>query len=228
MITCAIGDIHGCFDQLRKLIELVRTENEIDMWVFLGDYIDRGPGSKEVLDLLMSLQKETDVVCLKGNHEAMLIEAIEDGSDQSLWIDNGGDATLRSFGLTDTSSFPRKYLDWMKSLPVYYDDGTRFFVHAGVNRMPPHKSPVEVMLWIRDPFLASNKDWGRFIVHGHTPRNAVTLTPYRMNLDTGCVYGGKLTAALFRDDQVGPYKFHEVAGFGHSGGPSRRRNKETR
>jgi serine/threonine protein phosphatase 1 len=228
MITCAVGDIHGCIDQLRQLVELVRTENKIDRWVFLGDYIDRGPGSKEVIDLLMSLQQETDVVCLKGNHEAMLIEAVEDDSDLDLWLVNGGFATLQSFDLADAFALTAKYLDWLGSLPLYHDDGRRFFVHAGVNQTPPHKTPAEVMLWIRDPFLTSDRDWGRLIVHGHTPGMAVTTTPYRVNLDTACVYGGKLTAALFSDDQAGPYKFHEVGGLRRSADHSRRGNGETR
>jgi serine/threonine protein phosphatase 1 len=135
--TYAIGDSHGCLAQLRSLIEQCERHagKQRSRFVFLGDYIDRGPDSRGVLDLLVDLQKWSpdEIICLLGNHEAMLLAAIEDEKNEPRWLRNGGDQTLRSFRTSRAVDIPNKYQTWFRSLPMFIDDGRRFFVHAGVH-----------------------------------------------------------------------------------------------
>jgi serine/threonine protein phosphatase 1 len=154
-----------------------------------------------------------EVICLKGNHEDMLLSVIERPGDLTWWINNGGDATLISYGAKATNEIDAKHLKWFASLPVKYDDGQRLFVHAGVD---PTKSIGEqteqTMLWTRARY--SENSLGRFIVHGHTPLSSRVpeMHPYRLNLDTGAVLGGPLTAAVFDSEHDGPLAFVTDAG----------------
>lgn len=209
--TVAIGDIHGCFDQMKQLIEDVRSRYEVNKWVFLGDYIDRGPDSKKVLDFLMDRERKEIIkdyyIFLKGNHEEMM------QFNEHYWSYNGGNETLKSFEVDNWHRIPKEYIGWIEKLDYYHDDGLRFFVHAGVTQKPPQHTSRNEMLWVRGSFLTSTKDWGRLIVHGHTPTyGKPQATPYRINLDTGCVFGQKLTAAVFVDYQVQPIEFIQVDG----------------
>ena len=212
LMTYAIGDVHGCLDQLTALIDLCMKHcaGRPMRLVFLGDYIDRGPDSRGVIERLRTLQSEMpDVVCLRGNHEALLLEAFET-DDEGLWLLNGAAQTLLSYGVTEAAALPRDHVDWIAALPFYFDDGTRFFVHAGVNpAMPLDRQSEQDMLWIREPFLSSDRDYGRFIVHGHTPMKTARpdLRRNRLNLDTAAVYGGRLTAAVFSGDKAWPRAF---------------------
>lgn len=208
MLTAAIGDIHGCLNELIELVRLVQQKHEIGKWIFIGDYIDRGPDSKGVIDFIkdfhLNPKCNAGVYALRGNHEEMLLDTYKHLLDLSWWFGNGGEATVKSFGNINARHIPQEYIEWMDSRLYYHDDGKRFFVHAGVNQKPPEKTPKEDMLWIRDSFLKGNKSWGRYIVHGHTPYmdKMISKTPYRLNLDSGCVYGGHLTCAIFNDEQV--------------------------
>jgi serine/threonine protein phosphatase 1 len=213
--TYAIGDTHGCLSQLQNLIEECEKDagEGQSRFVFLGDYIDRGPDSRGVLDLLIDLQKWSpdEIICLLGNHEDMLLAAIADEANEARWLRNGGDQTLLSFRVTRAIDIPDKYQTWLRSLPKFFDDGRRFFVHAGIHPdRPLDQQDEHDLLWIREPFLSDDRDYGRvIIVHGHTPiRSGLPdQRPNRLNLDTGAVFGRPLTAAVFTDENTAPERF---------------------
>jgi serine/threonine protein phosphatase 1 len=217
-LTYAIGDIHGCLDKLRNL--LLRCEKHAagrpPTFVFVGDYIDRGAQSCGVIDCLIDLKAQHGerVVALLGNHEAMALAAIDGSGPARLWLAQGGLATLESYRVTEPRALPRAHVDWLRALPLSHDDGRRFFVHAGVNPgMPLEAQDHYDLLWIREPFLSHRGDYGRLIVHGHTPlpNGAPDLRGNRLNLDTGAVFGGPLTAAVFDDARTEPIEFLQAA-----------------
>ena len=174
-------------------------------FVFLGDYVDRGRQSRDVVELLFKTQARApdQVVCLKGNHEDMLLSAAK-GGDEALWLDNGGDTTLRSYGVERAAG--AAHLAWFDRCRSRSSDEKRFFVHAGIMPgMPLQKQSKDVMLWIREPFLSDRRDHGLFIVHGHTPTEPrePDFRRNRLNLDTGAYFGGPLTAAVFDEARSG-------------------------
>ena len=210
----AVGDIHGCFDKLKWLIGACRDHagGAEYRFVFLGDYIDRGPDSASVLRFMLSLQLELGerLIALKGNHEAWALESLTRKTPASGWLRNGGTATLESYGVSSVGELPHAHLDWLELLRLSYDDGRRFFVHAGVDPDKPLDAQDEFdLLWIREPFLTDTRDYGRLIVHGHTPLETgmPDLRGNRLNLDTAAVFGGPLTAAVFDDVQTEPVAF---------------------
>jgi serine/threonine protein phosphatase 1 len=216
-LTCAVGDIHGSLSKLRKLLS--RCEEHAGgrsvTFVFLGDYIDRGPDTAGVIGSLIDLQAKgrERVIALMGNHEAMALDVIDGNVPEEVWLSQGGAATLKSYAVARPRDLPRQHVDWLRSLRLTYDDGRRFFVHAGVDpEKPLHAQENEDLIWIREPFLSHSGDYGRLIVHGHTPLPTGTpdLRSNRLNLDTGAVYGGPLTAALFDTTQVKPIAFIQV------------------
>ena len=207
--TYAIGDIHGCHDLLLALLQGIddHAAGQPYRLVFLGDYIDRGPDSAGVLATVRRLQESSPdtVVCLMGNHEALMLEAAADPSRAQLWLRNGGDAALASFSINNVSELPSDIVDWVRQLPTSYEDEHRYYVHAGVNPARPLSDQTDHdRLWIRKPFLEAEHDFGKHIVHGHTPLR--TPSPderlYRTNLDTAAVYGGALTAGVFTPAQT--------------------------
>jgi Calcineurin-like phosphoesterase len=212
-ITFAIGDIHGCHRALLQLLALCRAhaKGQDHRFVFIGDYVDRGTDSRAVIATLREFEEHLlgKVVCLMGNHEDMMLEAIDSG-DPAWWLNNGGGNTLDSYGIDDTANLPPTDIAWIRSLKLLFDDGRRFFVHAGVDPdFPLDEQPREALLWIRGKFHRSARDYGRLIVHGHTPtRDAQPeVNGNRVNIDTACVYGGLLTAAVFTDDKASPVAF---------------------
>jgi serine/threonine protein phosphatase 1 len=218
--TYAIGDIHGCLDQLQHLVELCERDAgaERTKLVFLGDYIDRGPDSRGVIDFLIDLQKWSpdQIICLRGNHEDLLLAALEDSEAELNWLLNGGRSTLDSYRVADVLDLPVAHIDWVRSLALFHDDGERFFVHAGahparpLNQQDPHD-----LLWIREPFLSSSNDYGRLVVHGHTPiaSGVPELRANRLNIDTGAVYGRALTSAAFAAHKTAPVGFLSASPF---------------
>ena len=211
-LTFAVGDVHGCLDKLQRLFAACEAYAGArpTRYVFLGDYIDRGPQSRGVVELLIGRQaaRPGTIVCLRGNHEQMAIDA--HGSDRAvpLWLANNGASTLRNYG----GPISPEHLAWLSALPFCHDDGLRFFVHAGVDLdVPLAAQEPEVMLWMREPFLTycDEVDCGRFIVHGHTPlrTGAPDLRRRRLNLDTAAVMGGPISAAVFDDTQAQPLGF---------------------
>ncbi|MBV1698218.1 MAG: serine/threonine protein phosphatase [Hyphomicrobiales bacterium] len=212
--TYVIGDIHGSLGLLRTLIKRCRrhARGRGTTLVFLGDYIDRGPDSAGVVGFIMDLQSELRgrLIALKGNHEAMLIGVVDGEVEAESWLSQGGTQTLQSYGVTSADALPRTHLQWLRSLPTSHDDGRRFFAHAGIDPDRPLSAQRERdLIWIREPFLSDPRDHGRLIVHGHTPlkAGAPDLRGNRVNVDTGAVFGGALTAAVFDDAETNPVAF---------------------
>jgi serine/threonine protein phosphatase 1 len=213
LLTYAIGDVHGCYTQLRNLLSHCTAHREDNPYrlIFLGDYIDRGPRSRDVVELLIELQSSRPerIICLRGNHDDMAVKAAR-GRDPWVWLANGGVATLHSYGIGRPAAIPREHLDWMDSLPLSFADQWRFFAHAGIDPdLPLHAQEKESLIWIREPFLSDPRDHGLLIVHGHTPidEGVPELLPNRLNLDTGACFGGPLTAAAFDESGRGPLAF---------------------
>lgn len=219
----AIGDVHGRFDLMqiaeRRIESHIHSHNAIGLIIFLGDYVDRGPQSRDVVERLMEMTKDNpSVIALKGNHEDMMVEAAS-GYGMSLWWQNGGDATMASY----SNDIPQEHVDWMKALPTMVkDDQGRVYVHAGL--MPDisaDEQQDEWNLWIRDRFLNARADQFDVphIVHGHTPYHPSKkptepeLLSHRTNLDTAAFYTGVLTIGVFdADEPGGPIEIIQVKG----------------
>lgn len=201
----AIGDIHGCPRSLEALLDKL-TEHDDRQFVFIGDYVDRGPDSKGVVDLLLDFQKQHNCVFLRGNHEQMLMDAVEYG-DLDMWLMNGGRATLESYQSDDDEiDLSKEHLDFYKKTRLYYDTPEYFFVHAGISpaktirQCLEDEDEVKKFLWERSHLNAFETPWEKTIVFGHTPRPFPIRKNKMLGIDTGCVYDslgyGKLTAVL--------------------------------
>lgn len=210
----AFGDIHGRLDLLTQAVEqaydFARIVGDTDVQlVFLGDYVDRGPDSKGVVEKLIELSDD-GAICLRGNHEQMMIDAASGNlGNRHMWISNGGGATLAAYG-EDTETLSA-HVDWMDTLPTHYETDTHIFVHAGLNPRAPDSRIREHLLWIRESFLMSTRDWGKHVVHGHTPvwgrkkdPTQPELLPNRTNLDTGAFHTGVLSVGVFSPEQAEP------------------------
>ena len=202
MRTFAVGDIHGRFDCLSRALDEIERRATPARIIFLGDYIDRGPQSKEIVETLMRGPRRVgdEWICLKGNHECMMLETIGETSGDirnlDWWLRNGGDATLASFG----GVIPKPVLDWCEALPVSYASEHHFFVHAGVLPGVPLAEQVpREMLWIRDSFLDCTDAFEKHIVHGHTPQpyDHKLAAENRTNLDSGAYFTGRLSVGEF-------------------------------
>ena len=202
--TYVIPDIHGRFDLLRVALGLIEghAKGKPNI-VCLGDYIDRGPQSREVVELLM----RSPYKCLKGNHEDMLVEAFTLGEGHAgNWIRNGGDATLKSFkGEDGLMLLTKKHLLWMNCLPLFHKDAHRYYVHAGISDPDrPLKEQKQSLLWHRYMGGENEPYRGKHVVHGHTPeRDGPLLLSNRTNLDCGAVFWGRLVVGVFDDDRPG-------------------------
>ncbi|UCH74183.1 MAG: serine/threonine protein phosphatase [Rhodospirillales bacterium] len=224
-VVYAIGDIHGetvKLDRLHRqiLADAERRPAHRRVAVYLGDYIDRGPDSAGAVDrLIADTLPQFERVFLMGNHEDFLRQFLEHAGSMSTWFFNGGMRTLESYdvdvpghdpSLADSrrvrrefaSLLPATHRRFFEALTLYHVEGDYLFVHAGVRPGRPidAQSPAD-LLWIRDDFLDSETDHGRIVVHGHTPRDAVEIRPNRIGIDTGAVYGGRLTALVLEGTQ---------------------------
>jgi serine/threonine protein phosphatase 1 len=220
-LTYAIGDIHGCNNLLLALLEGIEDHagGRPYRLVFLGDYIDRGPDSAGVIQTVRQLQQQSPetVICLRGNHEQLLVEAADDPNSVLPWLSNGGDMTLRSFRAQGMDSPPAEVIEWAEQLPTFYEDERHYYVHAGLDPSRPLNDQTDHdRIWIRSPFVDADHDFGKYVVHGHTPLGGglPDERPYRTNLDTAAVYGGALTAGLFTADQDRAVVFLRVAAEG--------------
>jgi serine/threonine protein phosphatase 1 len=220
----AIGDIHGRADLLDRCFSLIdadlaqrRPMNSTH--VFLGDYIDRGEFVSETIDKLIQRQSTHHCVFLKGNHELIALKCLTDKSSIPTWIRLGGAQTLMSYGIRPAlkpsaaqlatiqmdfqNALPRSHLRFLGGLKIMFTLGDYFFVHAGVNpRAPLSRQNEKDLLWIRDEFLSSKKDYGKIIVHGHTPSLDVEFLPNRINIDTGAYLTNRLTCLVLEDDKL--------------------------
>ena len=194
----AIGDIHGCFDKLCALMYKIKIDRNNDILLFLGDYIDRGPSSFEVIEYLIDLKKHFQkIVFLKGNHEEML-ETYLSGKDRHAYLINGGQSTLESYmkrsRMTGSPLIPQEHLDFFESLSLYYESDNYIFVHAGLRENIPleMQNPAD-FLWIREDFVSSDFDFGKRVVFAHTPYKEPLVESNKIGIDTGAVYGNKLT-----------------------------------
>jgi serine/threonine protein phosphatase 1 len=193
--TYVIGDIHGCLAPLRALMAQLSLRKN-DELLFIGDYIDRGPDSKGVVDYVLELRKSHPgrVTCLMGNHEWMLINYL-DGGDRDLWLQNGGQATLDSYG--GEEKIPYAHQEFFYSLAPFHRTDDFLFVHAGIRPgIPLEAQSTEDLLWIRGEFYRYPGRFEQTIVFGHTPLREVLNMEDRVGIDTGCVYGGKLTCLV--------------------------------
>lgn len=194
------SDIHGCANELKLLLNKIPLQPTSTL-IFLGDYVDRGDNSKEVIEVILDLKKRYNVVTLKGNHEELFMAFLEDQTSvkAATFIYNGGGSTVASYGNEKGEILvPDEHLQFLTELVSFHETNDYFFVHAGVPNLPLEEikkgGHEEQLMWIRSPFLKSDFEWGKTIVHGHTPRPEVEMTDRRINVDTGCVYNNKLTA----------------------------------
>jgi serine/threonine protein phosphatase 1 len=213
-----IGDIHGRSDLLDRIVDKIKRDIDKNpaagsMTVTLGDYVDRGPDSRGVLDRLAYNPFPTKYIALKGNHEELFETFLNDPTIAPRWRRLGGVETLYSYGVSVASlmlgkgfdeasrafrqAVPQEHLSFLASLELSLSVGEYFLCHAGVRPGVPleHQRP-EDLLWIRDEFLSNKRSFGKVVVHGHTPIESPEVLPTRINIDTGAFATGRLTCLV--------------------------------
>lgn len=192
----AIGDIHGCSKALRTLIEVIDPQ-PTDELVFLGDYVDRGPDARDVVDQIIELRERCRVVTLRGNHEIMLMSVALGGLSDVVWLTNGGSATVASYGGCLTR-IPRRHLDFFQDLLPYYETEDTIFVHAGYRpERDMHEQDDATIYWNHLPSpLPAQHQSGKQVFVGHTPQPSGRIfdAGHLVCIDTYCFGGGLLTA----------------------------------
>jgi len=220
----AIGDVHGRADLLDQV--LTRIDADLAAFpapratqVFLGDYIDRGPDSRAVLERLIGRSRTHDTVCLKGNHETYLLEFLKNPSILDEWQSYGAFETLMSYGVAPSRNadpaaqarlaaalhcaLPGSHRQFLETLRRCFVCGDFLFVHAGVRPgIPLTQQRDEDLLWIREEFLRFEGGFGKIIVHGHTPVLEPDIRPNRINIDTGAYATGRLTCLMIEGDEM--------------------------
>ena len=213
-IIYAIGDVHGCYDLLLSLQQRIlsdATNHHGSKWVvMLGDYVDRGPKSCEVINELMTpMSGDFERYCLAGNHEQIMLDFINVPRNDHVWLQFGGIETLQSYGIGQlpeemkarkallAEKIPREHISFMASLPSLLAVPGFCFVHAGVvNGVPLQRQDDRHLLWIRPKEQTRPGSENLFLtVHGHTPVRTVSLSDNRLNVDTGAFMTGRLSAA---------------------------------
>jgi serine/threonine protein phosphatase 1 len=204
----AIGDIHGCPDELGSILKAI-APGPTDTVVFVGDYVDRGPSAHDVIEQLVELQRgPAEIVFLKGNHEDMMLSFMGfPGHYGESFLFNGGAQTLDSYGVSEDTLesalefVPAHHVEFLKGLGTSYHRPPYLFVHAGI--LPTRQieeQAVEDMLWIRQEFIFNVHNLAATVVFGHTPMRTVMVDlPYKLGIDTGLVYGGRLTCLEFTE-----------------------------
>jgi serine/threonine protein phosphatase 1 len=218
----AVGDIHGRVDLLNELLTRINTDIALHrpvgpVYVFLGDYIDRGSSSRETIDRLIEHGETHESVFLKGNHELIALKCLTDQALFDQWLRLGGLETLVSYGvppeingkqivelqLAFHSALPRKHFRFFRDLQSSFACGDFFFAHAGVKpNVELSQQKESDLLWIRGEFLSSAYDFGKIIVHGHTPTREIEVGPNRINIDTGAFATGRLTCLVIEGESL--------------------------
>ena len=220
----AIGDVHGRADLLDDILSRIDTHQATHptvraLEIYLGDYIDRGPASRDVLDRLIARRQVREMVCLKGNHETFVAAFLNDPATLGEWRRYGGLETLMSYGLAPSikmdlahqarlaaafgQALPESHSRFLDDLKSSFTCGDFFFAHAGVRPgIPLAKQREEDLLWIRQEFLRSEENFSKIVVHGHTPVREPDVRPNRINIDTGAYATGKLTCLVLEDAQL--------------------------
>ena len=220
----AVGDIHGRVDLLEQMLSRIdsdRTKNPVSqsIEVYLGDYIDRGPASRQVLDRLVARNRMCQAVFLKGNHETFMTGFVANPRSLDAWQRLGGLETLMSYGIAPTinadaftqsrlaaafdQALPESHRRFLDELKLSFTCGDFFFAHAGVRPgIPLTMQREKDLLWIRHEFLLCEEDFSKIIVHGHTPVPKLDIRSNRINIDTGAYATGQLTCLILEDDQM--------------------------
>jgi len=220
----AIGDIHGHLDLLNELLARIADDRSSrpairPVSVFLGDYIDRGPSSRETIDRLIEHAEANESVFLKGNHEQIAISCLRDRGLFERWMRLGGLETLMSYGITPGASsddrqivrlqaafheaLPQSHFRFFRDLQSSFAMGDYFFAHAGVKPdIPLSRQKESDLLWIRQEFLSSRGDFGKIVIHGHTPVRDIEVAPNRINVDTGAFATGRLTCLVIDESSL--------------------------
>lgn len=221
----AVGDIHGRADLLEQIIARIAadaaTHDGDKRIVFLGDYIDRGPASRQVIERLMSPMPDgIEHICLLGNHESAFLSFHDSERPKGDWLKHGGLETLLSYAVSHTPGlptpermlalqaalrerFPASHLEWLKSLPTFTEFGDYYFVHAGIRPgIPLNEQNSHDHMWMRHGWVDyDGPPFDKMIVHGHTISENVEIKPYRIGIDTGAYATGRLTALVLEDVQ---------------------------
>lgn len=219
----AIGDVHGRHDLLQLLLARIEDDRARQggqgQILFLGDYVDRGTDSRQVIETLAAGQAERGWICLKGNHEAMMLDVLGGHRPWDVWLANGGVETLFSYGVSAREyvaarqfealreaalgAVPADHLAFLRELSLSHRIGDYFFCHAGIRPgVPLDQQDPEDLLWIRDVFIDSVVPHGGRVVHGHTPVMEPEILPNRINVDTGAYLTNRLSCAVIEADQV--------------------------
>jgi serine/threonine protein phosphatase 1 len=221
--TYVIGDIHGRSDLLDKMVgqierDLQENPSADGLTVTLGDYVDRGPDSRGVLDRLANNPFPTEYIALKGNHEELFEAFLRDPAVGSHWRRLGGLETLHSYGVSVAAvmigkgfeeasaalrrAVPEEHFRFLASLRLAVSVGDYFLCHAGVRPgIPLERQRADDLLWIRDEFLNSKMSFGKVVVHGHTPSASPEVLPTRINIDTGAFATGRLTCLVIEGER---------------------------
>lgn len=203
----AIGDIHGCASSNKALLTALNKQFGADpIYVFVGDYTDRGPDSKQTVDDLIDFDKEHRCIFLRGNHDQMLLDAYEK-NEWDLWLSNGGNTTLENYD-SEPGQFdlPDSHYDFFKDTILYWETDDYFFVHGGISPDLTIRENLDSeyersqFLWQRDHVYSLRNRWEKTVVFGHTPVKEPLVEKNMIGIDTGCVYKkkgyGKLTAVV--------------------------------
>lgn len=225
MLLAAIGDIHGARWKLEQILSVLPPEAQ---WIFLGDYVDRGPDIRGTIELLTRVAAERpETVFLRGNHDQWMLDAYDffhpdQRSEKSMndmlpWFEWGGAQTMASYRGNRPwfLEVPQAHIAFLRATAIEYRQGPFIFVHAGI---PPPDLPdegwdMDPRMWVREPFLASKRDFGGRVIFGHTvQRNGPLVQANKIGVDTGAVYGGPLTAVLLDTDHPDRQSFQHSSG----------------
>ncbi|TXK84501.1 metallophosphoesterase family protein [Paenibacillus sp. N3.4] len=217
--TLAISDIHGCVEQLNHLLDVIAYNNDQDTLLLLGDYVDRGPASRETVEMVMYLVKEKGAIALKGNHDQRFIDILGDADPhmEMKFLEHGGIQTMRSYVESDQLDLKKakellrreyKYhIEFLDNLPLYYEDENHIYTHAGLN--PTYRDwksqPKRDFLWIREPFVQHPTVVTKTVVFGHTRtmdiqgHADVWFGGDKIGIDGGCPYGLQLNCLEIKE-----------------------------